>query len=177
MDGFIDAVRRLSHLAGIVAALLLAAAVVIVCQMVVMRYVLNESTIWQTEFVTNSIVAATFIGSPYVLLRRGHVNVDLLPLYLPHRARLALALVASAAALLFCLVLAWSAYLLWHEAWAESWTAPTVWGPRLWIVYLPMLVGMVLLSLQYVVDIICIATGREMPFGMAPDDMVSGEPR
>ena len=59
--------------------------------MVVMRYILNESTVWQTEFTTYSIVGATLIGSPYVLLRRGHVNVDLLPLYLPHRARLALA--------------------------------------------------------------------------------------
>jgi TRAP-type C4-dicarboxylate transport system permease small subunit len=85
--------------------------------------------------------------------------------------------VASAAALLFCVVLAWSAYLLWHEAWAEGWTAPTVWKPRLWIVYLPMTLGMVLLSLQYVVDIICVATGREMPFGMAPDGVAPGEPR
>jgi TRAP-type C4-dicarboxylate transport system permease small subunit len=169
MDGFIDAVKRLSHLAGIVAALLLAAAVVIVCQMVLMRYLLNQSTIWQTEFVTNAIVTATFIGSPYVLIRRGHVNVDLLPHYLPHRARVALALVASGGALLFCLVLAWSSILLWHEAWVRGWTAATVWAPRLWIVYLPMVVGLVLLSLQYVVDIICIATGREMPFGMAPD--------
>jgi TRAP-type C4-dicarboxylate transport system permease small subunit len=175
MDGFIDAVKRLSHLAGVVAALLLGAAVVIVCQMVVMRYVLNQSTIWQTEFVTNSIVAATFIGSPYVLLRRGHVNVDLLPLYLAHRGRVALALVASAAALLFCVVLAWSAGVLWYEAWLEGWTAPTVWKPRLWIVYLPMVVGMALLSLQYVVDIICLVTGRDLPFGMAPDRTVFGE--
>jgi TRAP-type C4-dicarboxylate transport system permease small subunit len=177
MDGFIDTVRRLSQLAGVVAAVLLGAAVVIVCQMVVMRYVLNQSTVWQTEFVTNSIVAATFIGSPYVLLRRGHVNVDLVPLYLPHRARLALALVASGAALLFCVVLAWSAGVLWHQAWAGHWTAATVWAPRLWIVYLPMVVGLVLLSLQYVVDIICLATGREMPFGMAPDSVAPGEPR
>jgi len=177
MDAFIGAVKRLSHLAGVVAALLLAAAVVIVCQMVVLRYLLNQSTIWQTEFVTNAIVAATFIGSAYVLIRRGHVNVDLLPHYLPHRARVVLALAASAAALLFCLVLAWSSILLWHEAWAGGWTAPTVWAPRLWIVYLPMVVGLVLLSLQYVVDIICIATGREMPFGMAPGGAAMEETR
>ena len=62
--------------------------------MVFVRYVLNQNTIWQTDFVTFSLVAATFVGSPYVLLTRGHVNVDVLPLYLgqkgalPPRARL-----------------------------------------------------------------------------------------
>ena len=50
--------------------------------MVFVRYVLNQNTIWQTDFVTFSLVAATFIGSPYLLLTRGHVNVDVLPLYL-----------------------------------------------------------------------------------------------
>lgn len=47
--------------------------------MVVVRYVLGTSTIWQNEFVTFAVVAATLFGSPYVLLTKGHVNVDLLP--------------------------------------------------------------------------------------------------
>ncbi len=61
---------------------LIALGVVIVCQMVFVRFVLNDNTIWQTDFVTYSLVAATFIGSPFVLMTRGHVNVDVLPLYL-----------------------------------------------------------------------------------------------
>ena len=55
--------------------------------MVFVRYVLNQNTIWQTDFVTWSLVGATFIGSPYVLLTRGHVNVDVLPHYLDPRHR------------------------------------------------------------------------------------------
>ena len=62
--------------------------------MVFVRYVLNQNTIWQTDFVTYSLVAATFIGSPYVLMTRGHVNVDVLPLYSGPRARFWLALFA-----------------------------------------------------------------------------------
>ena len=58
--------------------------------MVFVRYVLKGSAIWQHEFVTFSLIGATFIGAPYVLLTRGHVNVDLLPLYLGPRGRLAL---------------------------------------------------------------------------------------
>ncbi|HET9536673.1 MAG TPA: TRAP transporter small permease subunit, partial [Mesorhizobium sp.] len=57
-----------SQACGIFAAALTAVAVIIVCQMVFIRYVLNQNTIWQTDFVTYSLIAATFIGAPYVLL-------------------------------------------------------------------------------------------------------------
>mgnify|MGYP003693606893 FL=1 len=63
--------------------------------MVFVRYVLNQNTIWQTDFITYCLIAATFIGSPYVLLTRGHVNVDVLPLYLGPRGRFWLALFAA----------------------------------------------------------------------------------
>ena len=170
MDLFVSIVRRLSQLCGIVSALTLAAAVLVVCQMVVLRYLLNESTVWQTEFTTYSLVGATLIGSPYVLLRRGHVNVDLLPLYLPHRARLVLAFVASFLALAFCCVLAYSGAELWLDAWLGGWTTDSIWRLPLWIAYAPIPVGVGLLCLQYVADILCLATGRAMPFGLEPGD-------
>jgi TRAP-type C4-dicarboxylate transport system permease small subunit len=55
--------------------------------MIFIRFVLNGSTIWQTEGVTYLVIAATMIGLPYVQRLRGHVNVDLMPLMLPRRAR------------------------------------------------------------------------------------------
>src|SRR3546814_11974545 len=50
LELFINTVRRLSEFCGVLSALALAAAVLVVCHMVVMRYVLGASTIWQTEF-------------------------------------------------------------------------------------------------------------------------------
>ena len=44
--------------------LLLAARCWSSCQMVFVRYVLDGSTVWQTEFVIYAIVAATFLGAP-----------------------------------------------------------------------------------------------------------------
>lgn len=170
MDLFIRTVRALSQACGIVAALGLVAAVLVVCQMVVLRYFLNESTIWQTEFVTYALVGATFIGSPYVLLIKGHVNVDLLPLYLGQRARMVLALLASTASLTFCLLLAWSGWNHFHEAWTNGWHTETVWALPLWIPLLPLPLGIGLLALQYVADILCLVTGRDLPFGMRPEE-------
>lgn len=170
MDIFILVVRRVSQACGIAAAGLLAAATVVVCQMVVMRYFLGASTVWQTEFVIYSIVASTFIGAPYVLLHKGHVNVDIVPLYVKHRTRVVLAMVGSLASLTFCLVVAWFSAGYLHEAWTGGWRTETVWALPLWIPLLSLPIGMSLLSLQYVADILCLVTGREAPFGMDPED-------
>ncbi len=170
MDLFIAVVKRISQYCGIIAALLVGSAVLVVCQMVVLRYFLSASTIWQTEYVTFSLVAATFIGCPYVALVKGHVNVDLLPLHVGHRARLQLALIASAVALLFSVIVCVTGLELWFEAWEGGWRTDTVWSLPLWIPYLPMPVGFGLLALQYVVDILCLLKGDEMPFGIQTED-------
>lgn len=104
MKLIVHAVRRLSGFFGIVAAVCLGAACIAVCHMVYVRYVLGASTIWQTEFVLYSVVAATLIGSPYVLAMRGHVNVDLVSHYLGPRARKVLSLFASTLGIAFCVV-------------------------------------------------------------------------
>ena len=80
---FLRAVAAISTLAGWCSAAMIVAAVCITCQMIFVRFVLNGSTIWQTEAVVYLMIAATLIGLPYVQRLRGHVNVDLIPLLLP----------------------------------------------------------------------------------------------
>ena len=157
----------MSQLCGIVAAALIALAVVVVCEMVLVRYVLNQHTIWQTDFVTWSLVAATFVGSPYLLLTRGHVNVEVLPLYLGARNRYWLALASILMSLGFCAVMTVLTARFWLEAWDNHWVSDTMWRARLWIPYSSMPIGLGLLSLQYVADIYNLVTGREPPFGIA----------
>ena len=122
--------------------------------MVFIRYVLNQNTIWQTDFVTWSLVAATFVGSPYLLLTRGHVNVEVLPLYLSARNRYWLALASILMSLAFCVVMTVLTTRFWLEAWENRWVSETMWRARLWIPYSSMPIGLALL------------TGREPPFGI-----------
>jgi TRAP-type C4-dicarboxylate transport system permease small subunit len=147
-------IGRVSRVCGIVAAMALMAACVVVCQMVFMRYVMERSTIWQTEFVLYSVVAATLIGSPYVMSLHGHVNVDLVSQFLGRRARFALALFSAIIGLAFCVVLAWSGWQYFHEAWESGWVTESVWAPPLWIVLLPLPLGVALLCLQYLAEIV-----------------------
>jgi TRAP-type C4-dicarboxylate transport system permease small subunit len=167
LDGFIGGVAALSRLGGAVAVALLLAAVLVISQMVFVRYVLAGSAIWQHEFVTFSLIGATFIGAPYVLLTRGHVNVDLLPIYLGPRGRFALALLAALISLTFCLILVWYGFGFWYQSYVEDWHAQTVWRPPLWIPYFAVPLGMGLMALQYVADILALLTGRQAPFGGA----------
>jgi TRAP-type C4-dicarboxylate transport system permease small subunit len=170
LDRFARVVRAVSLLCGFVAAGLVALAVLVVCEMVFVRYVLNRSTIWQTDFITYCITAATFVGSPYVLMTRGHVNVNVLPLHLRPRARFALALFAGITSALFCLVMTVTTFLFWKEAWDNRWVSDTMWRARLWIPYGAMPIGLGLLTLQYVVDIACLVAGRETPFGIPAEN-------
>ena len=170
MDRFVRGITLLSQACGVFAAALIAASVVIVCQMVFVRYMLNETTIWQTDFVTFSIVAATFIGSPYLLLNRGHVNVDVLPIYLGPEGRYRLALASMLMSFAFCAVMTVLTAQFWYEAWENNWRSESMWRARLWIPYAAMPIGLGLLTLQYVAELFKLVTGRESPFGLAPKD-------
>ncbi|KLN59174.1 C4-dicarboxylate ABC transporter substrate-binding protein [Kiloniella spongiae] len=175
MNLFIDLVRQLSRVCGVFASILIASAIVVVCQMVVLRYFLQASTVWQTDYVTYALVAATLIGSPYVLLIKGHVNVDLLPHYLNLSSRRVLAFIASVCGLAFTLLLAWKGYELFAEALNGGWVTDTIWELPLWIPYLSLPLGVGLLSLQYLADILALLSGRDMPFAMNSHSSFEGE--
>ncbi len=179
MTAFVRAVRLLSQLCGIFAGALIALGVLVVCEMVFVRYVLNDNTIWQTDFVTYSLIAATFIGSPYVLMTRGHVNVDVLPHYVGPTTRYWLAFIAAAVSLSFAVVMLVLTSQFWWEAWDNRWVSDTMWRARLSIPYASMPIGLTILALQYVADLYNLVTGREPPFGMShhptADNVTAGD--
>ena len=166
MDAYVRVVGFLARVAGVIAALLIGLAVVVICEMLVERYVLGRTTIWQIDVVTYCIVAATFIGSAYVLMTRGHVNVDVIPLHLRPPARYYLALATGLLALGFCIVIFLLCTAYWYEAYTNRWLSNTVWRARLWVPYLSMPIGLGLLVLQYVADLLLLLRGRARPFGI-----------
>jgi TRAP-type C4-dicarboxylate transport system permease small subunit len=170
MDTYVRAVTFLSRVAGVIGALLIGLAVLVICDMVIERYGLNRTTVWQIDVVTYCIVGATFISSPYVLMTRGHVNVDILPLHVGPNARYWLALFTGLLALAFCIVALILCTAYWYQAYSELWRSNTVWRARLWIPYLAMPIGLSLLVLQYLADVISVATGRAPPFGIKAEE-------
>jgi len=152
MEFFIRWVNRVSQAVGIVSALMIVLAVLITCQMIVIRYFLNESTVWQTEAVVYLMISATLVGLPYVQKLKGHVNVDLIPMMLPPVLRKGVVLVSLFAALFVLGVMAYYGYELMHIAFTRGWKSETVWAFPLWIPYLSIPVGLGLFCLQLLAD-------------------------
>jgi len=138
-------VNRGVMMLGMVALL---ASACILTSSVVTRYFLHASTDWQDEASVFCLVGATFLCSAFVQAIRGHVGIEAVSALLPpaaNRARIAL---VDLGCLAFCVFFAWKSCTLLHEAWTEGQTTSSSWAPPLWIPYLLMALGMLLLSVQ-----------------------------
>ncbi|MFK7855390.1 MAG: TRAP transporter small permease [Granulosicoccus sp.] len=161
---FIQFVRGVSTLSGWIAAGMIMVAVAITCQMIYVRSVLNDSTVWQTEAVVYLVVAATLLGLPYVQQLRGHVNVDLVPIYLSPKLRRFLHLFTLGLSIIIIVIMVFYGYEYWHIAFERNWKSDTIWGVRLWIPYSALPIGFGLLALQLIADLLAIATKVDEPF-------------
>jgi len=163
---WVAAVHAVSRAFGVAAAGLILLSVAVVCHMVFVRAVLGESSIWQTEFTTFALIAATFLGAPYILLTHGHVGVDALPLMVSTPTRCWLSIGGNLIAVAFCALFLYAALPWWLETWRTGQTTPSIWRARLWIPYLAVPVGLTLLCLQFAAEIWLVWTRRVAPFGL-----------
>ena len=151
---FVSTVNRLSGACGAVAACLIGASILIVCQMVMWRYVLVASTSWQTDFVTFALVGATIVGAPYVLREGGHVKVDLVTNAVAPALRRVFLVVSYLTIAAMAAIFAWKGGVLTWEAWHGSWVTDTVAELPLWVPYSALPIGFTLLGLQALADMI-----------------------
>jgi TRAP-type C4-dicarboxylate transport system permease small subunit len=138
-------VNRVVMILGMTALL---AAALILTSSVVTRYFLHASTDWQDEASVFCLVGATFMCSAFVQAIRGHVGIEAVSSVLSARVNEFRIVVVDLLCLAFCLFFAWKSCTLLHEAWRDGQTTSSSWAPPLWIPYLLMSLGMILLSVQ-----------------------------
>ena len=157
---FAEGVSLCSRAMFIAAVCLLAAGVLVVGQMVVIRYVFVGSTVWQTEFVIYSVTAATFLSSPFVLMTGGHVRIGILAEHGGAGWRRFLNSAAAMVSMFFLFVLGWTGYEYFAEAWSEGWLTETAWELPLWIPLLPLPMGMFWTGMQCLAEMLRPADGE-----------------
>jgi TRAP-type C4-dicarboxylate transport system permease small subunit len=165
VKAFIRGVGSLSRLFAVLATLLIVAAMLVVCQMIFLRYVFRLPTIWQTDFVVFSATAAMFLGAPYVLMTGGHVGVDVIELMVTERTRARMRVVSSLLGLTFCIIMLIATWVQFHDAWAGNWKHSSMWAPPLWVPLATLPLGFGLLCLQYMAQILALVTTNEKPAG------------
>jgi TRAP-type C4-dicarboxylate transport system permease small subunit len=153
-QSYIRTVERISRGLGLLSVALLIAAMVVVCQLIFMRYVFRAPTIWHTDFVVYAATASIFLGAPYVLLTKGHVGIDVIDMVLSDRTKRVFHFVGGLLGLAFCAAMFVASMIYFLEALHGGWETPGVWKIPLWMPTLPMPVGFGLLTLQYIAELI-----------------------
>ena len=151
---FARALARVNRLVVVVSATALVAAAVVLTYSVVGRYFLHIPNEWQDEVSVFLIVGAVFMSGAAVQARRGHIGIEAIAVLLSPRANRIRQFSVDVASLLFCGFFAWKSWILLEEAITEGFHSGSTWGPPLWIPYSLMTVGMVLLSLQLLLQVV-----------------------
>jgi TRAP-type C4-dicarboxylate transport system permease small subunit len=146
-------VEGLSSITGGIAALGLVAAAFVVTHGIITRKVFGLSAIWQIEASVYLLIFACFVGASFAQKQEHHLNVDLVLIHLPPRARERTLIIVSVVACLICGLIAIYAWPMWWEVVVRNDHSESLWGPPLWIPYFFIPFGMSLLFFQYIVYI------------------------
>src|SRR6266404_5665349 len=138
----------------IVSSVALVAASFVLTYSVIVRYFLKFSTDWQDEMSVFLIIGAVFMSAAAIQARRGHVAIEAIVGLLPPRVNHVRILLVDAASLAFCGYFAWKSITLLHEAIVDDHHSSSTWAPPLWIPYSLMTAGMILLSVQLLMQIV-----------------------
>src|SRR5215468_2551503 len=120
---------------------------------VVVRYFLKYSTDWQDEMSVFLVLGAVFMSAAAIQAQRHHVGIEVIDSLLPKSVNQTRVLLIDIASLAFCAYFAWKSYALLREAIEDNYHSSSTWGPPLWIPYSLMTAGMVLLSVQLLLQV------------------------
>ena len=151
---YLEFCKYVSQACGAFAAIALGLSIIIIVELVFERYFFQRAITWQNELVTILLVASTFIGSAYVLSEKAHVSMEWIYDFLSKKSIIKLKIFTSFLSLLFFLLLFYYGYLITEEAFLKKYTTGSIWDPPLWVPYSSMLIGSILMIIQYIAEII-----------------------
>ena len=160
MSKFSSFMTQVSKACAVLGAVNLAIAGIVIVWMITYR-TLGNSTSWELELSIFLMVSSLFLASPYTLLTRGHVGVDLLGHYMTEKNALRLTVIADLLGLIVCVFLAVICFEFTLEAFIKGDRTESVWAPPKWPLYAMMPISFALTALQYIAMISDELSGEE----------------
>ncbi|MEH2474415.1 TRAP-type C4-dicarboxylate transport system permease small subunit [Nitrobacteraceae bacterium AZCC 2161] len=139
------------------------AAGVVLTYSVVVRHVLLWSPDWTDEVAVFLLVGATFLSTPYVQARRGHLGIGAVKGLLPPRWERARLVFVDLVCLTFAATFAWLCIQLLVEAVQNGEVSDSRWAPPLWFPYSLLACGMALLALRLLAQVVSGLTALAHP--------------
>ncbi|MFC1965214.1 TRAP transporter small permease subunit [Chloroflexota bacterium] len=165
MKSLFNIIDNVNEWTGKVVSYLTLVIMVIIVYEVAVRYGFDRPTQWVHE-TSGFLFGGMFIlGGGYVLLHRGHLNMDIFYNRWSPRTRAIIDLATSVLFFLFCGLLLWGGIeMAWKSVEIREFT-PSYWGPPIYPLKLAIPVGASLILLQGLVkfarDLILVITGKE----------------
>ncbi|MGH7211006.1 MAG: TRAP transporter small permease [Acetobacteraceae bacterium] len=150
---FSRAVKAVNAFTGLLAGLLIVTSCVVITNEVIWRYYLRQPHTWNLELNIFLLIGATFLAANYAQMKRAHVGTEVLQTLMSARWNRRRILAGDVLSLLFCAFIAVKVLQYDWQAWSGDWRTDSTWAPPLWIPYSLTGLGMVLISLEYVVQI------------------------
>jgi TRAP-type C4-dicarboxylate transport system permease small subunit len=151
---FSSAVQGINIFLGYVAALLIVASTLVISFEVVSRYVLRQPHSWNLELNIFFLIASTFLAAAFTQKKRGHVGIEVLDGLLSVRRNRWRYIASDMLSLVFCITITYYIWKYFHQAWMGGWVSDSTWGPKVWIPYSFMGVGMTALCLQLLIQVV-----------------------
>lgn len=137
----------LSKVENVLAAGSLAAAALIAIVAVILRTFFNEIIFWSEEAIIYLVIFSTFVGAVITLRHNEHVNVDIIAVFLKERGKRVMALIGMAVFLVYLGAVGYLAWVLIFEPQTRLTVTPAL-GLPLWVVTLPLPIGLTLMFLR-----------------------------
>lgn len=163
----------LTKVENVLAAGSLAAAALIAIVAVILRTFFNEIIFWSEEAIIYLIIFSTFLGAVITMRHNEHVNVDIIAVFLKDRGKRVMALIGMAVFLLYLGAIAWLGWQLIFEPRSRLTTTPALSLP-LWVVTLPLPIGLTLMFLRGLEVVYRLVRGRD-PYPHAAPDLLAAE--
>jgi TRAP-type mannitol/chloroaromatic compound transport system permease small subunit len=168
MRKFLD---RIYQLSGFLAALSILAICSIICLQVVFNLITrlrifeaNLTIPSYADFAGYLLAAASFLALPYALMRGGHIRVTLFLGVIGERMRFLADLLSLSLCLMVSAGATWYMASLNYDSYRFGDKSPGIIAIPIWIVQLPLTIGLALLSVAFA-DLIVktLSEGRPLP--------------
>ena len=147
------AINRLTWLSELIAEIGLVGLLLIVIHEVIVRYVFDSPTLFSVELSEYLLVLVVFMSIGWVLKEDRHVAVSFVVDLLPRKVRLGMNVLTSVLTMAFLGILVWKGGKTAVTAYTGDYHSSSLLNFPMWIPYVLIPLGALVLSLQYLIKI------------------------
>ena len=151
MGTIVQLIERVARWGAYAAAFLILGMSLWITYDVLARNLFGAASPWAFDLSEYSLVWMTFLAAPWILLRDGHVRIEILVEVLGKPAQRILGIAVSLIGFTVCAILAWRTGIAAIEYYQNNVMMPRIWHiPRIWP-YCIVPIGSLMLSVTFLV--------------------------